>query len=207
MRFAGRSTSSGRSQSRQDEADPSALSLRIGINVEDVIVDDGILQGDGVNIASRIHQAAEPGQIVVTADVRDYVINRLPVKFRDLGTPAFKNIARRCAFSPSNGRSRRTARQRISLTCNGPRGRPSRCCRSATSAGPRMTAISERGSPKTSSPACRRAARSTSSRATRRFATATAARSCARSPPSSTSATCSTAACAGGRRACGSMPS
>jgi len=48
---------------------------------KDVIDEDGILQGDGVNIASRIHQAAEPGQIVVTAAVRDYVMNRLPVVF------------------------------------------------------------------------------------------------------------------------------
>ena len=70
------------------------LQLRIGINVEDVIDEDGILQGDGVNIASRIHQAAEPGQIVVTAAVRDYVINRLPVVFHDLGTPPMKNINR-----------------------------------------------------------------------------------------------------------------
>ncbi len=38
---------------------PLALHLRIGINVDDVIDEDGILQGDGVNIASRIHQAAE----------------------------------------------------------------------------------------------------------------------------------------------------
>ena len=78
----------------QDEKDPFALQLRIGINIEDVIDEDGILQGDGVNIASRIHQAAEPGQIVVTATVRDYVINRLPVVFHDLGTPPMKNINR-----------------------------------------------------------------------------------------------------------------
>lgn len=70
------------------------LHLRIGINVEDVIDEDGILQGDGVNIASRIHQAADPGQIVVTAAVRDYVMNRLPVVFHDLGTPPMKNINR-----------------------------------------------------------------------------------------------------------------
>src|SRR6266404_5326577 len=73
---------------------PLALHLRIGINVDDVIDEDGILQGDGVNIASRIHQAAEPGQIVVTAAVRDYVMNRLPLTFHDLGTPPMKNIAR-----------------------------------------------------------------------------------------------------------------
>ena len=78
----------------QGEKDPLPLQLRIGINIEDVIDEDGILQGDGVNIASRIHQAAEPGQIVVTATVRDYVINRLPVVFHDLGTPPMKNINR-----------------------------------------------------------------------------------------------------------------
>ena len=50
------------------ENDPFALHLRIGINVDDAIDDDGILSGDGVNIASRIHQAAEPDQIVVTGD-------------------------------------------------------------------------------------------------------------------------------------------
>ena len=81
-------------QSRQVGADPFALHLRIGINVEDVIDDEGILQGDGVNIAARIHQAAEPGQIVVTAAVRDYVLNRLPLVFHDLGTPPMKNINR-----------------------------------------------------------------------------------------------------------------
>lgn len=71
-----------------------ALNLRIGINVEDVIDDEGRLQGDGVNIAARIHQAAEPGQIVVTAAVRDYVAGRLPVTLHDLGVPLLKNIAR-----------------------------------------------------------------------------------------------------------------
>jgi adenylate cyclase len=81
-------------RSARDEKDPFALHLRIGVNVEDVIDEDGILQGDGVNIASRIHQAAEPGQIVVTASVRDYVTNRPPVVFHDLGTPPMKNINR-----------------------------------------------------------------------------------------------------------------
>ena len=79
-------------QSATDELPP--LHLRIAINVDDVIDEDGILQGDGVNIASRIHQAAEPGQIVVTAAVRDYVMNRLPLTFHDLGMPPMKNINR-----------------------------------------------------------------------------------------------------------------
>jgi adenylate cyclase len=46
------------------------LSIRIGVNVDDVIVDEDRLIGDGVNIAARIHQLASPGEIVVTAAVR-----------------------------------------------------------------------------------------------------------------------------------------
>jgi len=72
----------------------SQMVLRIGINVEDVIVDEGKLIGDGVNIASRIHQVASPGEIVVTATVRDYVWNKMPVTFRDLGEHELKNIGR-----------------------------------------------------------------------------------------------------------------
>lgn len=79
---------------RVDPADPFSLRLRIGINVDDLIDDEGVLQGDGVNIASRIQQAAEPGQIVVTSRVRDYVSHRLSLTFRDLGTPPMKNIVR-----------------------------------------------------------------------------------------------------------------
>ncbi|KRR01528.1 adenylate/guanylate cyclase domain-containing protein [Bradyrhizobium valentinum] len=81
-------------QSQRTLEGSSPLHLRIAVNVDDVIDEDGILQGDGVNIASRIHQAAEPGQIVVTAAVRDYVMNRLPLTFHDLGTPPLKNINR-----------------------------------------------------------------------------------------------------------------
>ena len=70
------------------------IALRIGINIDDVILDEDTIQSEGVNIASRIHQAAKPGQIVVTAAVRDLVRNRLPASFQDLGRPPLKNIDR-----------------------------------------------------------------------------------------------------------------
>lgn len=70
-----------------------ALRVRIGINVEDVIVDEDKLLGSGVNIASRIHQLASPGEIIVTAAVRDYVWNKLEVSFSDLGQKHLKNIS------------------------------------------------------------------------------------------------------------------
>jgi class 3 adenylate cyclase len=71
-----------------------SLTVRIGINVEDVIVDGDKVVGDGVNIAARIHQTAEPGEIIVTSTVRDYVLNKLPVAFDDLGMHELKNISR-----------------------------------------------------------------------------------------------------------------
>jgi class 3 adenylate cyclase/TolB-like protein/tetratricopeptide (TPR) repeat protein len=71
------------------------LKLRFGVNVEDVIVDGEKLVGDGVNIASRLHQLAAPGELIVTATVREYVGNKLPVRFIDLGVRKLKNISRR----------------------------------------------------------------------------------------------------------------
>jgi len=84
-----------RALSHQEADSPGlSLSLRIGINVEDVIVDEDKLIGDGVNIASRIHQLASPGEIVVTATVRDFIWNKMPVTFADLGERELKNITR-----------------------------------------------------------------------------------------------------------------
>lgn len=74
--------------------DADALALRIGINVEDVIVDDEELHGDGVNIASRIQQLANPGEVVVTAAVREYVWNKLGIGLVDMGERSLKNISR-----------------------------------------------------------------------------------------------------------------
>ena len=77
-----------------DASDDVRLSLRIGINVEDVIVDEDKLIGDGVNVAARIHQLASPGEIVVTGAVRDYVWNKLSVTFNDMGEHKLKHISR-----------------------------------------------------------------------------------------------------------------
>ena len=77
-------------QSGQDEK----LQVRIGINVEDALIDDNDLHGDGVNIAARIHDLAEPGDTVVTATVRDYIRNKLDVGLADLGEHQLKNISR-----------------------------------------------------------------------------------------------------------------
>jgi adenylate cyclase len=68
--------------------------MRIGVNVEDVIVDGDRLVGDGVNVAARIQQLAEPGDVIITKAVHDYIQNKLPVSLDDLGERRVKNISR-----------------------------------------------------------------------------------------------------------------
>ncbi|HEU4464250.1 MAG TPA: adenylate/guanylate cyclase domain-containing protein, partial [Gemmatimonadota bacterium] len=54
----------------QCAADGEPLFLRIGVHVGDIVVShDGDVYGDGVNVASRLHDEAEPGRVVVSEDV------------------------------------------------------------------------------------------------------------------------------------------
>jgi len=70
------------------------IEFRIGINLGDVILDEGDIYGDGVNIAARLEAFAEPGEICVSRVVRDQVRDRLEVSFEDAGEQRVKNIAR-----------------------------------------------------------------------------------------------------------------
>jgi len=70
------------------------LLYRIGINLGDVIVEDGDIFGDGVNVAARLESIAEPGGICISAAVRDQVAERLDVGYEDLGEQQVKNIQR-----------------------------------------------------------------------------------------------------------------
>jgi adenylate cyclase len=75
-------------QQRVHEAS-GALHMRLGIGVEDLIVDDDKLFGHWVQAARQLLQAAQPDQIVVTAAVRGFADEKLPVHFRalDAGPP------------------------------------------------------------------------------------------------------------------------
>ena len=70
------------------------IRFRIGINVGDVMVDEGDMFGDGVNVAARIEALAAPGEISVSYSVREQVGEKLPIRFSDLGEHGVKNIAR-----------------------------------------------------------------------------------------------------------------
>jgi adenylate cyclase len=70
------------------------VEFRIGINVGDIVVEDGDIFGDGVNVAARLEALAEPGGICVSARVQEDAVGKLDLSFEDLGEQALKNIAR-----------------------------------------------------------------------------------------------------------------
>ena len=70
------------------------IEFRIGINVGDIVIEDGDIFGDGVNIAARLEGLAEPGGICVSALVRRDAAGKLDLAFEDLGEQTLKNIAR-----------------------------------------------------------------------------------------------------------------
>jgi adenylate cyclase len=81
---------------RRNRDMPTARTLlyRIGINLGDVIVEDGDLFGDGVNVAARLETLSEPGGICISSAVRDQVGERIKVGYADLGEQQVKNISR-----------------------------------------------------------------------------------------------------------------
>src|SRR6267154_6750603 len=70
------------------------IGFRIGINVGDIVVEDGDIFGDGVNVAARLEGLAEPGGICISARVQRDAAGRLDLVFEDLGEQSLKNIAR-----------------------------------------------------------------------------------------------------------------
>lgn len=69
------------------------LRFRIGINLGDVIVDGDDIYGDGVNIAARLEEIAEPGGICIADLVRGSMRGRVDIALVDGGEPNLKNIS------------------------------------------------------------------------------------------------------------------
>ena len=67
-------------------SDGDPLKLRIGLHLADVVVRGGDLVGDGVNVATRIQQEAEPDSICVSGVFFDNIRRNSPFIFEDLGT-------------------------------------------------------------------------------------------------------------------------
>ena len=69
------------------------MQFRIGVNLGDVIEDDGNIYGDGVNIAARVESLAEAGGICISGRAYDQVLNKLGLEYENLGEHQVKNIS------------------------------------------------------------------------------------------------------------------
>ena len=76
-----------------DRNEDSRLQFRIGINLGDVIVEDGDIHGDGVNIAVRLEALAEPCGICLSGDAYRQAKGKVEAEFEDMGEQNLKNVA------------------------------------------------------------------------------------------------------------------
>jgi adenylate cyclase len=77
-----------------DVPDDRRIAFRIGVNQGDIIVEGDDIFGDGVNVAARLQEIAEPGGICISSRVHEDVRDRLDTAFNDGGMQTLKNIAR-----------------------------------------------------------------------------------------------------------------
>src|SRR5215472_16093365 len=70
------------------------IAFRVGVNLGDIIVEEGDIHGDGVNIAVRLESIAEPGGICISEDAFRQVRGKVEAEFADIGEQSLKNIAR-----------------------------------------------------------------------------------------------------------------
>jgi adenylate cyclase len=70
------------------------MEFRIGINLGDVIEEEGRIYGDGVNIAARLEGLAAPGGICISKTAFDQIETKLPLGYDYLGEQMVKNITK-----------------------------------------------------------------------------------------------------------------
>ncbi len=71
----------------------SCLVFRVGIHLDDVIIEGDNIYGSGVNIASRLETECVPGQIMLSRTVKEQVSKKIEVLVNSLGSRALKNIS------------------------------------------------------------------------------------------------------------------
>ena len=84
----------GMADRNTDIPESDRIEIRAGINVGDVMIDEGDIYGDGVNVAARLENIADRNGICISRQVLDQIDGRIPISYRELGRQNLKNIAR-----------------------------------------------------------------------------------------------------------------
>jgi adenylate cyclase len=80
---------------RQADLPPDRrIVFRIGVNLGDVVVEEGDLLGDGVNVAARLEQLCEPGGVLISGTAYDHLQGKFGLPLDYAGQQQVKNIAR-----------------------------------------------------------------------------------------------------------------
>lgn len=83
----------GMADRNADIPEDRRIEFRIGINLGDIVVEDGDVYGDCVNVAARLEGIAEPGTVYISRSVREFIQDRADIVPEDLGETVLKNIA------------------------------------------------------------------------------------------------------------------
>jgi TolB-like protein/class 3 adenylate cyclase len=83
----------GMAERNSDIPEDRRIEFRIGINVGDIIIDEGDIYGDGVNIAARVETLAMPGAVCISDNAYQQVRGKIAIDFNDMGEQQLKNIA------------------------------------------------------------------------------------------------------------------
>ena len=132
--------------------EPERIVFRIGVNLGDVALVDGDVYGDGVNVAARLEQLAEPGGVMVSGTAYDHLQGKLDWPLDFVGEQQVKNISRpvRMYRLRLDGKQARRPLARDRCRAGRCRRRPSSCCARWSAAGPGGSAPTDMASAKPS---------------------------------------------------------
>ena len=88
------------------------MEFRLGINMGDVVIEDGNLYGEGVNVAARLEALAQPGGVCLSKNVHDIVNKKTNFQFHDLGEQTVKNTVLHAVDVTLEGTSQRKLQEK-----------------------------------------------------------------------------------------------
>jgi adenylate cyclase len=81
------------SKRNADVPDDRRIDFRVGINLGDIIVDGDDIYGDGVNVAARLEELSEPGEVYISGTAYDHLKRNVDVDYEFLGERSVKNLS------------------------------------------------------------------------------------------------------------------